>query len=430
MKLYIIPFYVSRRTRKDLDMSRLKKDEEAIKSISETVKAMVNPFAFEGKQLVNIASGVVANREVAEDLSNMCEKGEAKASEFIKSNVLVDNPDLYERIKKSNIKTFASSAKLVSVKTKKDEVVVLKSTKDLFARLLLLATSREVDMEDVLKYSLRPFPSPLATVDGSLLKCTKSSLLHIIESDCKDQLVENVPQESALIVDAMAVLQTSSNSAKSFGELALKLLRLVVGLARSFKSKRVDFVSDRYPEKSLKSEERHKRASSGQQVVKIFSKDQKVPIQWKKYMSVGQNKEELIDFLYDFWCSCPIEEYNGIEIYVSHKDQCHRLAPRRDTLIVEIIEELTSNHEEADTRLALHASHASHYYRHVIVKSPDTDVFVILLAFQLEINAKLYFATGVQSKKRIISIEKLVEHWNSDWCRAFIGFHAFTGKTF
>ena len=192
--------------------------------------------------MVNIASGVVANQEVAEDLSNTYEKGEVIASEFIRNNVISDNPDLYKSIKKSNVKTFASSTKLVSVKTKKDEVVVLKSTKDLFARLLLLATSRGSDMEEVLKYSLRPFPSALATVDGSLLKCTKSSLLHIIESDVEDHLVESAPQESALIFDAMAVLQTLTNCAKTFEEL--KLLRLLIELSRSFKSGRVDFVSD------------------------------------------------------------------------------------------------------------------------------------------------------------------------------------------
>ena len=339
-------------------MSRLKKDEEAAKTICETVKGMVNPFTFESEQLVNIASGVVSNQEVAEDLSNMYEKGEVIASEFIRNNVISDNPDLYKSIKKSNVKTFASSAKLVSVKTKKDEVVVLKSTKYLFARLLLLAISRGIDMEEVLKYSLRPFPSALATVDGSLLKCTKCSLLHIIESDVEDHLVESVPQESALIVDAMAVLQTLTNSTKTFEELALKLLRLLIELSRSFKSGRVDFVSDRYPEKSMKSEERYKQAASGQQLVKIVKKDQKVPIQWKKYMSVGQNKEELIDFVFTYWCSCPVEEFYGIEIYVTHKDQCHRLAPRGDELVVDVVEELASNHEEADTRLVLHASHA------------------------------------------------------------------------
>ena len=53
--------------------------------------------------------------------------------------------------------------------------------RDLFARLLLIAKSRKVDMEVVLSYSLGPYPLSLATTSGSLVKTAKSKLFDILE---------------------------------------------------------------------------------------------------------------------------------------------------------------------------------------------------------------------------------------------------------
>ena len=47
-----------------------------------------------------------------------------------------------------------------------------------------------------------------------------------------------------------------------------------------------------------------------------------------------------------------------------------------------ILEELNSTQEEADTRLILHAAHAAESgYKVVAVASEDTDVFLLCLAF-------------------------------------------------
>ena len=38
---------------------------------------------------------------------------------------------------------------------------------------------------------------------------------------------------------------------------------------------------------------------------------------------------------------------------------------------------LRSDHEEADTLLLLHAQHASHDHKRIVIQSPDTDVAVL-----------------------------------------------------
>ena len=67
-------------------------------------------------------------------------------------------------------------------------------------------------------------------------------------------------------------------------------------------------------------------------------------------------------------------------------------------------EELQSNLEEADTRMLLHAQHASLNYSKILISSPDTDVFVICLSVHLLISANLFSLTGVKNSRRIINV--------------------------
>ena len=92
------------------------------------------------------------------------------------------------------------------------------------------------------------------------------------------------------------------------------------------------------------------------------------------------------------------------------------------------IKELSSDHEQADTRMIAHARHASLSYSNVIVKSPDTDVLLIALNAINDIFANLFFETGKGNARRIISLNKIKLHIGEQWCSSLIGFHAFTGN--
>ncbi len=96
-------------------------------------------------------------------------------------------------------------------------------------------------------------------------------------------------------------------------------------------------------------------------------------------------------------------------------------------LQIESVPELYSNHEEADTRLILHAQHASTMHSNVTIRSPDTDVFILLLAHKAEIGSSLFFYTGSGNNRRLINVNEVNEQLGSCICNALIGFHAFTG---
>lgn len=89
-------------------------------------------------------------------------------------------------------------------------------------------------------------------------------------------------------------------------------------------------------------------------------------------------------------------------------------------------DDLKSSQEEADTRLELHAHHAAREeYKSVVIVSEETDVFVICLAFQTDINSRLYQKCGTQT--RYVDITIVVQALEGQFCEALPGLHAFTG---
>ena len=118
-------------------------------------------------------------------------------------------------------------------------------------------------------------------------------------------------------------------------------------------------------------------------------------------------------------CACIIKCTIALSLYTN----------RLDYMICSIDNSLTSNHAEADTRMICHAKDASLTHFKVIINSPDTDVFFTVLNPAVDVNAQIYFKTGVQTKRRIISLDKVKEEFNPQSCSALLKFHGFTGKT-
>ena len=100
----------------------------------------------------------------------------------------------------------------------------------------------------------------------------------------------------------------------------------------------------------------------------------------------------------------------------------------RRWIIDTIIDDLFCTHEEADTRIFLHAEDMSKRgYTDVVIRSPDTDVEVIAIHFQQRISARLTFVSGTKDKLRIVDVPALVNKLGSDVCAALPGLHALTG---
>ena len=193
---------------------------------------------------------------------------------------------------------------------------------------------------------------------------------------------------------------------------------------------RVDFVCDTYPDISIKNAERSRRARGDGIRTRILHCDQPCPKQWKRYLSVGGNKEELIEFLFNQWHQdCYAPYYRGT-LYVTHGECCHCLKVQNEHVACTEVSELYSSQEEADTRLLLHAFHVSQQVNRdtIIIQTPNTDVAVIACSVAHKIHSRILLNTGIKYRQRIIDITSVANNMGINICKALPGFHAFTGS--
>ena len=143
-------------------------------------------------------------------------------------------------------------------------------------------------------------------------------------------------------------------------------------------------------------------------------------------------KNKLITFIVNHW-KCNRDSLKRKELYVNDRAKTWRFTDSS----TELVPDLHSNQEEADTRLILHAKHASVTCYDVNISSPDTDVFVIALSQLEHINANPYMMTGTGDNKQAIDLKAVAnetnERLNHNNCsqelylKAVLGFHCFTG---
>jgi hypothetical protein len=168
---------------------------------------MANPFDVEQEELISLASGQVLETTAADRLLGAEQLGEEQFSKFMKNKIFSEEPDIFAKLERNKLQTFLTGKKVV--KNSKGKEASVKLNRNFFARLLVIAKNREIDLKEVLSYSLGSYPLSLATSTVGLVKTAKSKLLEIVESEAGNPAEVDIRsfQGNVLIVDAMAVLQ-------------------------------------------------------------------------------------------------------------------------------------------------------------------------------------------------------------------------------
>ena len=426
---------------KDCSDSRIQRDEDDVLKLMGPFisEYMANPFCFEMQydgddkpvDLSNFATGVVAPQKVTDRLIRAKEIGQEHANAFIKEILETREKRFWDPIKQLNISTFASLSKKSTARTSEEKAVSISADRDLFGRLIVAARSRAVDLKEVFSFELSSVPFALSNKDGSLRKSDKSVLMSVLEEKvhASPQLPSDVDVPTAFMVDGMAFIQKlRSWGALNFGDLCMWYYRQLVGAFR--KCSRIDIVFDTYRDVSIKSGERERRTASGSALeITIHSPATPVPRQWQKYMSSSKNKANLCEFLVGAWSEIGAEELQEGQTLVI----AGGFADNEKVVLVrqgEAIEmtELYSGHEEADTRLLLHAKHAASDFLRIVVQSPDTDVLVLCCSLFTSIDCgELWFYTGTRDKTRYIPVHAISLSIGRSLCKALPGLHALTG---
>ena len=146
-----------------------------------------------------------------------------------------------------------------------------------------------------------------------------------------------------------------------------------------------------------------------------------------KILANDENKKRLLSLIINEWSSdtyAPL--LKNRELYFVNGEECTLITSENgDTTDVRPVPELYSSQEEADTPIILHLKFVNDKERpkKVIVRSTDTDVFILLLHFSSTfLNCKeIKFETGCGD------IIALCQFLGQIFISPLLGFHAFTG---
>ena len=133
--------------------------------------------------------------------------------------------------------------------------------------------------------------------------------------------------------------------------LAEKIFEIVL----NNECQRNDFIFDCCREISIKNSERLKRNAGSEELIyrNILPT---YPIEsWNKGLSVSKNKTDVVTFLVSQWKTEHFRSKLGQRLlFVTEENLCRKISLHDSDLVPA----LESSHEEADTRIILHAQHA------------------------------------------------------------------------
>ena len=226
---------------------------------------------------------------------------------------------------------------------------------------------------------------------------------------------EELPEEPSktLFVEDGNALFYSIKSQKTFEEVSKSLFCMATAGNRD----NVVFSTDSYNKDSVKSMERLRRGAGEKYVIQ--GTRTRRPENWPSFLKSDDNKVQLINILQRSWP--PTSNVKNKNVILINAGQAFDVDSGSE------ITELYSNQEETDSRVVVYCQYAATSgYDTAVVRSPDSDVFFILLHFASTIPVKILFETGTGNKKRILNITQLSKDLSPKRCNALLGVHAFT----
>ena len=255
-----------------------------------------------------------------------------------------------------------------------------------------------------------------------MFKSVKSKLLQSLEKDIP--ILDEVRSDSTLIYDGMCIIQQLPCSLDTFGTISEFVLKRIT----RNNATEVFFVTDQYFETSIKGGERERRASTGQIRITAKRPDQDAPKQFKKYLSVGTNKTELLEFLLKDWSHHHrnIPSIGSKTIFFTLKDEAYEISVINNEIQCLRVPQLSSNQEEADTKMFLAARHAcDRGCNSVTIHTVDSDVAILACYFAPMMTAPLYIKIGTGKNERILNVT--LADFGENMSGVLPGLHAFSG---
>ena len=385
-----------------------------VSSLVTVIKDMGNPFEENSDDLLVLHSRDILDMDVVTTVYNVEDIGQKAFQEFWQERFIDRSKTVTHVIPKNNILLF--SQRRVTSKSKSQlHLASLQDDCDLLARLYVSCQSRSINLEDFFIHENHSYPPSLSD-HGNLRLGNKSDLLKCLESNIDP--VSDSPPADAVILDGPAVVHIlMPKDSKTFEDYATRIF--LPYISKQFQNAcRVDLVWDIYLADSLKAFTRKTRGSG---IRRRVTEATKIPKNWSQFLQDANNKRELFTFLseriiQDVQC-------DG-ELYVTDGENVLCCPPATDVKTLS-----PCQHEEADTRIIIHAFDAANKgSKNITIRTVDTDVVVLAVTYFNRLHTDtLWIAFGTGKNFHYIPVHDIVSSLGITKSESLLGFHAFTG---
>lgn len=389
--------------------------QSQVMAVCSTIEELGNPFTDQTVDLFVLDTRDVMDTKVIETVRAVGQLGKEQYQQFVAKRLQERTTPLFDTIQKNKLPLFNRRPATKEKSNDKLKITTLKSNCSLFSRLYVSCQVRDGDLDGFFAHENQNFPPSLSQY-GKLRTGTKSDLLTCLEKMTPAQ--GEIPTVEVLLLDGAAIVNMlKPGASKTFQEYCgLVFLPYVTNQLRHVD--RVDVVWDRYFPGSLKDSARSKR---GKGVRRQVRPNTRIPGNWAAFLRVDENKEELFHYLAEQLTTIRSEHGKVVStkgetvVFNNERDDIADLAPCK--------------HEEADTRLLLHAADAAkRSYTKVMIRTVDTDVVVISIAKFHHISlSELWIDFGVGKHRRYLPAHDISRSIGQEKSKALLAFHAFTG---
>jgi hypothetical protein len=410
---------------RDLRPTEIQKSDSEVCDMIDVIKGFINPFAIEEQsKLFCISSGAQVKPSFEGDILKAEEIGREAKEAFIK-NRLEPHKDFFAPIKRLKLKTMEDMAKAVKVQIGKNKVIEYRQQGNIALQLLVKSEKLNMNMKELLKYPLTPVPYSIGTADGFMAKTNKSKGFNYLIEDV--DVEEKPPSDDRLLIieDGNALFYSLKEIPGTFGQICDKIFHMMPYHVD------VVFSTDMYVKNSVKTMERQRRGN-GEQLL-IQGENTRRPKDWTSFLANEENKKQLIKLLYKEWSkNTNAQHLKGRKVIFICDGNAHCLTSvDGTTTTIMNMHDLDSTQEETDSRIVLYCMYGKQQgYQNIMVKSPDSDIFFILLHHIHRLEGpelNIFFDTGSGVNRKIVNITEYSTAHTPQTRAALLGLHAFSG---
>jgi len=391
--------------------------EKQVLALVTVIETMGNPFIEDSPDLLVLDTRDIVDQRVVDAIRKVQQVGKDKFASLVNDRIDKRDKSLFEPICHNKLPLFHSPPER-TLSHDKQQINALKKSCALFSQLYISCQVRGCDLDDFFRHENQPSPPALAQY-GQMCSGTKSDLATILEASVMSP--DDRPNVEVLLLDgAVAVNLLKPGACKTFQEYGENVFLKYVTSQLHDVSKRLDIVWDEYIHDSLKSMTRSKR---GKGVRRRVEPNNRIPGNWNAFLRVDENKAELFRFLAELSIGLQV----GGKQVISTRGQ--GVVCNSDMSDIDILNLSPCSHEEADTRILLHAAEcAMQGFNTVMIRTVDTDVMIIAISmFQHLGISELWIAFGSGKNFRYVPIHEIANQLGPTKARSLIAFHAFTG---